>query len=195
MNFFELLSASERKNNSRVCVGLDPRRYQIPEHIQKSETALYEFCTEIVDTTKDLASSFKPQIAYFAAENACDVLKSLIEYIHETTEVPVILDAKRGDIGSTTERYAVEAFEVYKADAVTANPYLGTDGIAPFTAYAEKGGYSSSKSRDYIYMDKSVFEWDQIKRGTQIGLGRRDPSTINIVSDINEIHEIKKQWK
>lgn len=146
MNFFELLSASERKNNSRLCIGLDPRRSQIPEHIQKSETALYEFCKEIVDTTKDLASSFKPQIAYFAAENACDVLKSLISYIHETTEVPVILDAKRGDIGSTTERYAVEAFEVYKADAVTANPYLGTDGIAPFTAYAEKGVFVLCKT-------------------------------------------------
>jgi len=133
MKFFEMLANAEEKNTSHLCIGLDPRRSQIPEHIQGNENALFEFCTAIVDATRDVASSFKPQIAYFAAEDACDVLKSLIDYIHTTTDIPVILDAKRGDIETTTERYAVEVFEVYKADAVTANPYLGIDGIAPFT--------------------------------------------------------------
>jgi orotidine-5'-phosphate decarboxylase len=146
MNFFELVAASEEKNNSHLCIGLDPRRSQVPQHIRENENALFDFCTEVVDATKDLASCYKPQIAYFAAEDACDVLKSLITYIHETTEIPVILDAKRGDIDSTTERYAVEVFEVYKADAVTANPYLGIDGIAPFTHYADKGVFVLCKT-------------------------------------------------
>lgn len=146
MRFFEMLASAEEKNNSHLCIGLDPRRSQIPRHIQENENALFDFCTEIVDATKDLASSYKPQIAYFAAENATDVLKSLVTYIHETTDIPVILDAKRGDIETTTERYAVEAFEVYKADAVTANPYLGIDGIAPFTHYADKGVFVLCKT-------------------------------------------------
>jgi orotidine-5'-phosphate decarboxylase len=146
MTFFEKVAIAEEKNNSHLCIGLDPRHSQMPQHIQQDENALFDFCTAIVDATKDLASSYKPQIAYFAAEDACDVLKSLITYIHETTEIPVILDAKRGDIESTTERYAVEAFEVYKADAVTANPYLGIDGIAPFTSYSDKGVFVLCKT-------------------------------------------------
>jgi orotidine-5'-phosphate decarboxylase len=146
MKFFEMVANAEEKNSSHLCIGLDPRRSQIPQHIQENENALFEFCTAIVDATKDVASSFKPQIAYFAAEDASDVLKSLIAYIHDTTDIPVILDAKRGDIESTTERYAVEAFEVYKADAVTVNPYLGIDGIAPFTRYADKGVFVLCKT-------------------------------------------------
>lgn len=146
MRFFEMLASAEEKNNSHLCIGLDPRSSQIPQHIQQNEDALFDFCTKIVDATKDLASSYKPQIAYFAAEDACDVLKSLVTYIHEMTDIPVILDAKRGDIETTTERYAIEAFEVYKADAVTANPYLGIDGIAPFTHYADKGVFVLCKT-------------------------------------------------
>ncbi|MDE4100274.1 MULTISPECIES: orotidine-5'-phosphate decarboxylase [Roseobacteraceae] len=146
MKFFEMVANAEEKNISHLCIGLDPRRSQVPQHIQENENALFDFCAAIVDATKDLASSYKPQIAYFAAEDACDVLKSLIDYIHDTTEIPVILDAKRGDIESTTERYAVEAFEVYQADAVTANPYLGIDGVAPFTQYADKGVFVLCKT-------------------------------------------------
>ncbi|MCJ8335800.1 MAG: orotidine-5'-phosphate decarboxylase [Epibacterium sp.] len=146
MTFFETLAHAEKRNNSHLCIGLDPRLAQIPEHIRDNENALFDFCVAIIDATKDLASAYKPQIAYFAAEDQCDVLKSLIQYIHDTTEIPVILDAKRGDIETTTERYAVEAFEIYKADAVTANPYLGLDGIKPFTAYADKGVFVLCKT-------------------------------------------------
>ena len=146
MKFFDMVAQAEKANASHLCVGLDPRKSQIPTLLEDSENALFEFCTSIVDATKDLVSSFKPQIAYFAAEDASDVLKSLIDYIHQTTEVPVILDAKRGDIDTTTERYAVEAFEVYKADAVTVNPYMGFDSIAPFTSYADKGVFVLCKT-------------------------------------------------
>ncbi|WP_209008260.1 orotidine-5'-phosphate decarboxylase [Roseibium polysiphoniae] len=146
MTFFQMVASAEERNNSHLCIGLDPKLSQVPQHIQNNHNALFDFCTAIVDATKDLASCYKPQIAYFAAEDACDVLKSLIGYIHETTEIPVVLDAKRGDIDSTTERYAAEAFEVYKADAVTANPYLGIDGIAPFTQYENKGVFVLCKT-------------------------------------------------
>ncbi|MCV6586838.1 MAG: orotidine-5'-phosphate decarboxylase [Marinibacterium sp.] len=146
MTFFDQLAASEARNRSHLCIGLDPKQAHIPAHIRDRDTALYDFCTAIVDATQDLASAFKPQIAHFAAADAGDVLQSLIAYIHDTTDIPVILDAKRGDIDTTTERYAREAFEVFRADAVTANPYLGRDGIAPFTDYADKGVFVLCKT-------------------------------------------------
>lgn len=146
MTFFEMLASAENRNNSHLCIGLDPRRSQIPQHLAANKNALFDFCTAIVDATKDLASTYKPQIAYFAAENATDVLQSLIDHIHDTTDIPVILDAKRGDIDTTTERYAIEAFEVFKADAVTVNPYMGSDGIAPFTDYTDKGVFVLCKT-------------------------------------------------
>ena len=95
------------------------------------DDAIFEFCAAIVDATADLACAFKPQIAYFAARRAEDQLEALIAHIHEKHPgIPVILDAKRGDIGSTAEQYAVEAFERFKADAVTVNPYMGRDSAA-----------------------------------------------------------------
>ena len=86
MTFFETLAHAEKRNNSHLRIGLDPRLAQIPEHIRDNENALFDFCVAIIDATKDLASAYKPQIAYFAAEDQCDVLKSLILYIHDTTE-------------------------------------------------------------------------------------------------------------
>lgn len=146
MTFFEMVANAEVRNSSHLCIGIDPKVSRIPIHLGDSESALYDFCVAIVDATKDLASSFKPQIAYFAAENAQDVLKSVITYIHDSTDIPVILDAKRGDIETTTEQYAREAFETFAADAVTANPYMGADGIAPFTCYTGKGVFVLCKT-------------------------------------------------
>ena len=101
---------------------------------------MFEFCREIVDATADLVCAFKPQIAYFAAERAEDELEALIAHIHrEHPGIPVILDAKRNDIGSTAERYARELFQRYEVDAATVNPYLGWDSIAPFAEYPGRG--------------------------------------------------------
>ena len=101
---------------------------------------IFEFCKAIVDATADLVCSFKPQIAYFASNRAEDQLQALIAHIHTAhPHIPVILDAKRGDIGSTAEQYAVEAFERYGADALTVNPYMGKDSIEPYLAYPDKG--------------------------------------------------------
>ncbi|MBK1680239.1 orotidine-5'-phosphate decarboxylase [Rhodocyclus tenuis] len=138
--FIDRLNAAWTTRNSLLCVGLDPDPAKFPAHLSGRPDAIFEFCKAIVDATADLACAFKPQIAYFAARRAEDQLEALIAHIRERhPEVPVILDAKRGDIGSTAEQYAVEAFERYRADAVTVNPYMGRDSIEPYLAWADRG--------------------------------------------------------
>ncbi|WP_266183499.1 orotidine-5'-phosphate decarboxylase [Dyella humicola] len=140
MHFMQSLQQAWTRNNSLVCVGLDPEPAKFPAHLQGSADAVFEFCRAIVDATADLVCSYKPQIAHFAALRAEDALERLIAHIHARHPgVPVILDAKRGDIGSTAQHYATEAFERYGADAVTLNPYLGRDSIQPFLNRADKG--------------------------------------------------------
>lgn len=140
MHFMTALKAAWQQRDSLLCVGLDPDPARFPAHLQGRPDAILEFCTGIVDATADLVCCFKPQIAYFAARRAEDQLEALIEHIHRNHPgVPVVLDAKRGDIGSTAEQYAVEAFERFKADAVTLNPYMGRDSVEPYLAYGDKG--------------------------------------------------------
>ncbi len=140
MTFTRMLAAAWRQNDSLLCVGLDPDPAKFPAHLKGRDDAILEFCSAIVDATADLICSFKPQIAYFAARRAEDQLEALIAHIHEKHPgIPVILDAKRGDIGSTAEQYAIEAFARYGADAVTVNPYMGRDSLEPYLAFPDKG--------------------------------------------------------
>ena len=140
MTFIENLNSIWRKNNSLLCVGLDPDVKKIPAPLRDSATPLFDFNRAIIDSTADLVCAYKPQIAYYAAAGLERDLELTISYIHENAPgVPVILDAKRGDIGSTAEMYAAEAFERYAADAVTVNPYMGTDTLIPFLSRADKG--------------------------------------------------------
>ena len=140
MKFTEQLLHAERTNDSMLCVGLDPEPARFPGDWQGDTRRIFDFCAAIVDATRDLVIAFKPQVAYFAANRAEDALERLIAHIHRTApEVPVILDAKRGDIGSTAEQYAREAFERYQADAVTLSPYLGLDSIEPYMQHDGKG--------------------------------------------------------
>ena len=140
MTFTQMLSAAWQTNNSLLCVGLDPDPAKFPAHLKGRDDAIFAFCAAIVDATADLVCAFKPQIAYFAARRAEDQLEALIAHIHARHPgIPVILDAKRGDIGSTAEQYAVEAFARFKADAVTVNPYLGRDSLDPWLAWPDKG--------------------------------------------------------
>lgn len=134
------LTGAWRRNDSLVCVGLDPEPAKFPAHLRGAPDAIFSFCREIVDATADLVCCYKPQIAHFAAQRAEDALERLIAHIHTRHPgVPVILDAKRGDIGSTAQHYAAEAFDRYCADAVTVNPYLGRDSVQPFLDRADKG--------------------------------------------------------
>jgi orotidine-5'-phosphate decarboxylase len=140
VSFSLSLSRAWARSDSLLCVGLDPDPGKMPAHLAHAPDAIYQFCTAIADATADLVCAFKPQIAYFAAQRAEDQLEALIEHIHSAhPHVPVILDVKRGDIGSTAEQYAREAFERYKADAVTVNPYMGFDSIEPWLAYSDRG--------------------------------------------------------
>lgn len=123
-----------------LCVGLDPDAARLPACVAEQPDAILAFCTAIVDATADLVCAFKPQIAHFASARAEEQLEALIAHIHSAhPDVPVILDAKRGDIGSTAEHYAREAFERYRADAVTLNPYMGFDSIEPYLAWPDRG--------------------------------------------------------
>lgn len=140
MHFMQSLQQAWTRNDSLVCVGLDPEPTKFPAHLRDTPDAVFDFCRAIVDATADLICAFKPQIAHFAALRAEETLERLIAHIHDRHPgVPVILDAKRGDIGSTAQHYATEAFERYRADAVTLNPYLGRDSIQPFLDRADKG--------------------------------------------------------
>ncbi len=135
-NFIKKLYCCQEQNNSLVCVGLDPNM----EKINALGIDLKKWLHEIVDAVAPYVCAFKPQIAHFAAISAENYLQEIIEYIHDNyPNTPVILDAKRGDIGSTAEKYAAEAFVRYQADAVTVNPYLGQDSLQPFLDYADKG--------------------------------------------------------
>lgn len=142
MNFLDMLRAATERNHSLLCVGLDPEPEKLPTHWRGDASKLLDFCVAIVDATADLVCAFKPQIAYFAAHGAEDQLEKLMAHIRAVApQVPVILDAKRGDIGSTAEQYAKEAFVRYGADAVTLSPFMGFDSITPYLKYEGKGAF------------------------------------------------------
>jgi orotidine-5'-phosphate decarboxylase len=142
MTFIEMLQEAQRRNGSMLCVGLDPEPARFPAAMKDDASRIYDFCAAIVDATADLAIAFKPQIAYFAAHRAEFQLEHLIHHMRRAApHVPVILDAKRGDIGSTAEQYAKEAFERYGADAVTLSPFMGFDSIQPYLKYQGKGAF------------------------------------------------------
>lgn len=142
MTFTDMLSAASARNQSMLCVGLDPEPTRLPAGLRDDASKIYDFCAAIVDATADLVCAFKPQIAYFAAHRAEDQLERLMQHMRANApHVPVILDAKRGDIGSTAEQYAKEAFERYGADAVTLSPFMGFDSITPYLAYHGKGAF------------------------------------------------------
>ena len=140
MNFIQKLARAEALNDSLLCVGLDPDPARFPGSWQGDAARIFDFCASIVDATRDLVIAFKPQIAYFAAHRAEAQLERLIAHIHKSaSQVPVILDAKRGDIGSTAEQYAIEVFERYRADAVTLSPLMGFDSVEPYLRHEGKG--------------------------------------------------------
>jgi orotidine-5'-phosphate decarboxylase len=142
MTFLEMLQDAQRRNRSMLCVGLDPEPTRFPADLKDKASRIFDFCARIVDATGDLAIAFKPQIAYFAAHRAENQLEDLVRHMRASfPQVPVILDAKRGDIGSTAEQYAREAFERYGADAVTLSPFMGFDSVQPYLKYAGKGAF------------------------------------------------------
>ena len=140
--FLDQLRTAQHQNQSMLCVGLDPEPSRFPGKLKGDTSKIYDFCAAIVDSVADLVVAFKPQIAYFHAHRAELQLEALIQHMRRVApQVPVILDAKRGDIGSTAEQYAIEAFERYGADAVTLSPFMGFDSVAPYLKFHGKGAF------------------------------------------------------
>lgn len=137
--FHNQLARSWSASGSMLCVGLDPDPARMPAPLDRAADATERFCLAIIDATADLVCAFKPQIAYFASQREEAALERVCHYIRERhPDVTLILDAKRGDIGSTAEHYAREAFGRYGAHAVTVNPYLGSDSVEPY--FGHDGG-------------------------------------------------------
>jgi len=138
--FNQQVQSAWASQGSMLCVGFDPDPKRLPPSLQGKPEGIFEFCREIADATADLVCAFKPQFAYFASQRAETQLEKLISHLKDKyPHIPVILDSKRGDIGSTADHYALEAFERYGADAVTVNPYMGFDTIEPYLKHAGKG--------------------------------------------------------
>lgn len=168
MNFVADLKSRWQSANSLLCVGLDPDPSRVPAPLAEHPDRVFEFCRAVVDATADLVCAFKPQVAHFSAQGAEDALRRIIAHIHDRHPgIPVILDAKRGDIGSTAALYAVEAYDRYGADAVTASPYLGRDSLQPFLDRADKGVVvlcrtSNAGSAEFQNLDaggRPLYQW------------------------------------
>jgi orotidine-5'-phosphate decarboxylase len=177
VTFRSALEHAWEAQQTLLCVGLDPIPSAWPAEFPQTPTGAFAFCRGVVDAVADLVCAFKPQAAHFGALGAENELAALIRYIHDAhPDVPVILDAKRGDIGSTAERYAVEVFERYDADAVTVNPYLGPESLAAYLAHRERGvfvlcrtsnpgsdwlqGYGTPDEPVYLRVARAAAEWN-----------------------------------
>lgn len=203
MKFQQKLNNAIKKNNSLLCVGLDPDLDKIPKRFLKNKNPLFEFNKNIIDATFDLVCCFKPQFAFYASHGLLGI-KSLIQTINyiqlKYPQIPIILDAKRGDIGSTAEQYVKEVFDVYSVDAVTANPYLGFDSLKPFLERKDKGiiilaRTSNSGAADfqdlkingeelYVKVAKRIVEWDKIYNNCLMVVGATWPEQLRKVRKI-----------
>lgn len=200
MKFVETLKERWSTADTLLCVGLDPDPARFPEPLRRRDDSIYDFCKSIVDATAEYVCAFKPQIAYFASAGAEDALQRLIAYIRETQPaIPVILDAKRGDMASTAQHYAREVFERYNAHAVTLSPYLGFDSIEPYLAYADRGAFLLCRTSNPGGDDLQMLEVDgerlyervaylaaEWNRGGQLGLvvGATYPSELAVVREL-----------
>ena len=142
MNKFQKkLLKIQKKNNSLVCVGLDTDLAKIPKHLSSCKSPGFTFNKAIIDTTHDLVCAYKPNIAFYEAEGIMGLqsLKKTTDYLRENhSEIPIILDAKRADIGNTNLGYIKMAFKWLGVDAITLHPYPGREALSPFLALKDK---------------------------------------------------------
>ncbi|MBI4080960.1 MAG: orotidine-5'-phosphate decarboxylase [Candidatus Levybacteria bacterium] len=205
MSFLQKLETAIQKNNSLLCVGLDPDFDKLPNSLKSKHNPLFEFNKEIIESTQDLVCAFKPQIAGYSALGAqgLEILEQTIHYLKTNyPDIPLILDAKRADIGSTSEKYAQEAFDVFEADAVTVNPYLGKDALLPFLQRREKGvivlcrtsnkGAADFQSLDtngeplYIKVARAVAEWHEEFGNCLLVVGATWPEEMKKIREITK---------
>jgi orotidine-5'-phosphate decarboxylase len=161
VTFQEKLRAAAAQNRSLLCVGLDPDQAQLPASVRDQDNPTLHFLKQIIDSTADLVCAYKPNFAFFGAvgERGWSTLKATLKHIPPS--IPVLIDAKVGDIGNTAEQYARMFFEVLGADALTVNPYMGRDAVAPFLAYKDKGVFllcltSNKGAEDFEQLETSA---------------------------------------
>jgi len=199
MKFFEKLLNVSRKNNSLVCVGLDTDLKKIPKFLLEEKDPIFAFNQRIIDSTSDLVCAYKPNMAFYEAcgSKGWDALKKTCEYIPE--QIPIIIDAKRGDIGNTAKMYAKAFFEGLKADAVTVNPYMGKDAILPFLEYEGKCAFvlcltSNKGAKDfqlsiidgrplYEIVAEKVLSWNE-KNNCGLVVGATYPQQLKRIREI-----------
>jgi orotidine-5'-phosphate decarboxylase len=176
--FIQKLEKIQKKNNSLVCVGLDTDLAKIPKFLLKKPDPIFSFNKEIINSTHDLVCAYKPNIAFYEAEGekGLKALKKTIDYLRKNyKEIPIILDAKRGDIGNTSAQYAKAIFKYWQADATTVYPFLGHDSVRPFLEYREKYIFFLIRTSNpdakifqnvkvknqpyYLYLAKQVKKW------------------------------------
>lgn len=167
MKFQQKLNKIIRKNNSLLCIGLDPDLDKLPKYILKKKNPIFKFNKQIIDATYDLVCAYKPDIAFYEAYGI-DGLKSLkktLDYIPD--DIPIILDAKRGSVGHTAALYAKSVFDYWNADAVTLHIFTGKDGVDPFLKYKDRYSFlylrssnpSASDFQDIDVNGKPLFQF------------------------------------
>lgn len=203
MSFLQNLENVIHKNNSLLSIGLDPDLARIPRHLLHTKSPIFVFNKEIIDKTHDLVCAYKPQIAYYAAYGAdgLNALLNTVQYIKKNyPDIPVILDAKRADIESTSQAYAKEVFDVINADAVTVNPYLGFDALQPFLDRTEKGviilcrtsnpGAADFQDLDingeplYIIVARKAQEWNKKTNNCLLVVGATWPQQVKQIRTV-----------
>ena len=194
MNFFEKLESRIFSSQTYLCIGLDPVWQRIPKHIPRTQCGLLDFLVKIVTTTKEYAAVFKPNLAYFESLGVwgLEVLLELLKIIPQ--EIPIIGDAKRGDVGHSSVLYAKALFETFKFDAVTVNPYLGGDSLKPFFDYSDRGIFvlcltSNPGASDFqlpemfLKVGEKVCEWNVFgNAGLVVGATRTE-----LISELRKI--------
>jgi orotidine-5'-phosphate decarboxylase len=199
MRFLDKLLEISKKNNSLLCVGLDTDIEKIPEFLLKEDDPIFSFNKRIINSTSDLVCAYKPNLAFYESQGVkgWEALKKTCEYIPK--DVPIILDAKRGDIGNTSRMYAQAIFEDLKGDAVTVSPYLGEDSISPFLAYENKCAFilclTSNKGAEDFQLQESnnkplyeivaekILSWNQ-KSNCGLVVGATFPEQLKRIREI-----------
>lgn len=205
MKFQQKLNKIIKKNNSLLSIGLDPDLEKIPPHLAKFKDPIFAFNKALIDATYDLVCAYKPQIAYYSSlgiRGIGSLLKTINYLIYTYPQIPIILDAKRADIGSTSRMYAKEAFDIFNADAVTVNPYLGLDSLKPFLERADKGVIilcrTSNKSANdfqdliiskgkvplHVYIARKVQEWNKIYKNCMLVVGATKSDQMKRVREV-----------
>lgn len=188
MNFHQKFDSIVNKNNSLLCVGLDPDLEKFPSSLPKRITNIFEFNKTIIDATHDLVCVYKPNIAFYEAEGIEGIiqLKKTIDYLKNNyPDIPIVLDAKRGDIGNTARMYAASAYKYWGVDAVTVYPHLGLDSLEPFFEYKDKltilliktsnrdsGVFQNALVNQkpyYLHMAETIKSWNKNNAGIFVG--------------------------